>query len=101
MRSSINIIKFLAVLYIALLIVLYGISLIDENRWIIINIPWASNSFDFVVAGGSFASSLVVLACELQKYQSIKRQTEIIYSPLNSLFIHKIPLFLEQPIIIL
>lgn len=76
MKSSINTIKFLVVLSVALLIVTYGLSLNEENGWIVFNTPWLSNSFALAIAGGSFASMLVVLACELQKYQTIKRQAE-------------------------
>ena len=76
MKSSINTIKFLSVLFVVLLLVTYGISLNDENKWIVLDTSWFSNSFAFAIAGGSFASSLIVLACELQKYQFIKRQTE-------------------------
>ena len=87
MKSSINTIKFLVVLSVVLLLVTYSISLNDENRWIVLDTPWLSNSFAFGIAGGSFASSLVVLACELQKYQSIKRQTEdYIFGQLFSLY---------------
>lgn len=87
MKSSINTIKFLIVLSVVLLLVTYSISLNDDNRWIVLNTPWLSNSFIFAIAGGSFTSSLVVLACELQKYQSIKRQTEdYIFGQLFSLY---------------
>jgi len=87
MKSNIKNIKFLTVLSIVLLLTTYSISLNDENRWIILNTPWLSNSFAFAIAGGTFASSLVVLACELQKYQSIKRQTEdYIFRQLFSLY---------------
>lgn len=87
MKSIINTIKFLVVLSIVLLIVTYGMSLNDENRWIVFDTPWLSNSFAFAIAGGTFASMLVVLACELQKYQYIKRQTEDhIFGQLFSLY---------------
>lgn len=87
MKSSINTIKFLAVLSVVLLIVTYGISLNAENRWVVLHTLWLSNSFAFALAGGSFASMLVVLACELQKYQYIKRQTEdYIFGQLFSLY---------------
>lgn len=87
MKSSINTIKFLAVLSVILLLVTYSISLNDENRWIVFDTPWLSNSFVFAIVGGSFASSLVVLACELQKYQSIKRQAEdYLFGQLFSLY---------------
>lgn len=87
MKSSINTIKFLVVLSVILLLVTYSISLNDENRWIVFDTPWLSNSFVFAIVGGSFASSLVVLACELQKYQSIKRQAEdYLFGQLFSLY---------------
>ena len=87
MKSSIYTIKFLVILSVVLLLATYCISLNDENRWIVLNTPWLSNSFAFAIAGGSFASSLVVLACELQKYQSIKRQIEdYIFGQLFSLY---------------
>ena len=87
MKSSINTIKFLVVLSIILLIVTYGIALNGENRWITLDTPWLSSSFAFAIAGGSFASSLVVLACELQKYHSVKHQTEnYIFGQLFSLY---------------
>lgn len=87
MKSNIKNIKFLTLLSVVFLLVTYSISLNDENRWIILNTPWLSNSFAFAIAGGTFASSLVVLACELQKYQSIKRQTEdYIFRQLFSLY---------------
>ena len=87
MKSSINTIKYLAVLSVVLLLITYSILLNVENRWIILNTPCLSNNFAFAIAGGSFASMLVVLACELQKYQSIKRQTEdYVFGQLFSLY---------------
>lgn len=88
MKSSINTIKFLAILSALLLLVTYCISLNAENKWIVLNTPWLSNNFVFALSGGSFASLLVVLACELQKYQYIKRQTEdYIFGQLFSLYL--------------
>ena len=73
---------------VVLLLGTYCISLNDENRWIVLNTPWLSNSFVFAILGGSFASLLVVLACEIQKYQSIKHQTEdYIFGQLFSLYV--------------
>lgn len=87
MRTSIKTIFFLALLSVVLLFATYSISLNDENRWIVLDSPWLSNRFAFAIAGGSFASLLVVLACELLKYQSLKRQTEdFIFSQLFSLY---------------
>lgn len=87
MKSNIYTIKFLVILSVVLLLATYCISLNDENRWIVLNTPWLSNSFVFAIFGGTFASLLVVLACEIQKYQSIKRQTEdYIFGQLFSLY---------------
>ena len=87
MKSSIYNIKFLFILSVVLLLATYCISLNDENRWIVLNTPWLSYSFVFATVSGTFASLLVVLACEIQKYQSIKRQTEdYIFSQLFSLY---------------
>lgn len=87
MKSSINTIKFLAIMSFVLLLVTYFISLNEENMWIVLNTPWLSNGFAFAITGGSFASILVVLACELQKYQSIKHQTEdYVFAQLFSLY---------------
>jgi len=87
MKSSIKTIKYLAALSVVFLLLSYGISLNDENRWIVLNTPLLSNSFAFAIAGGTFASLLVVLSCELQKYQSTKRQTEdYIFGQLFSLY---------------
>lgn len=89
MKSSINTIKFLVVLSVVLLLVTYGISLNVENRWIVLDTDWLSNSFAFAIAGSSFASLLVVLACESQKYQSLKRQMEdYMFGQLFSLYTH-------------
>lgn len=88
MKSSINTIKFLAMLSAGLLLVTYCISLNDENRWFSLNTPWLSSNFAFAISGGSFASLLVMLTCELQKYHIIKRQTEdYIFVQLLSLYV--------------
>lgn len=76
MRASIKIIKFVAPLSIAFLFLTYIISLNEENKWLVLDTPWLSNGFVFAVAGGSFASLVVILACELQKYFLLKHQIE-------------------------
>ena len=58
MKSSINTIKFLVVMSVVLLLGTYCISLNDENRWIVLNTPWLSNSFVFAILGGSFGYSI-------------------------------------------
>lgn len=73
---------------VGFLLITYCISLNDENRWIVLNTPWVSNNFAFVIAGGSFASLFVIIVCEIQKYLTIKRQLEdSIYSQLVSLYV--------------
>lgn len=87
MKTSINSIKFLTLLSVVFLMLTYIISVNTENSWIVLDTPWISNNFVFAIAGGSLASLLVVLACEIQKYQSIKRQIEdYIFSQLFSLY---------------
>lgn len=76
MKTSVNTIRFVTILSVSFLILTYAISLNDENRWLLFNTPWLSHNFLFTVAGGSFASLVVIFACEIQKYFVIKRQTE-------------------------
>lgn len=87
MKSNIVTIKFLIVLFAVLLLTTYAVSLNEENKWIVLSTPWLSNNFAFAIAGGSFASLIVVFACELQKHLSFKRQTEdYIFVQLYSLY---------------
>lgn len=87
MKKSINSIKFLTFLFVVFLMLTYITSVNFENSWIVLNSLWISNNFVFAIAGGSLASLLVVLAGEIQKYQSIKRQVEdYIFSQLFSLY---------------
>ena len=76
MRSSIYTVKFVTLLSIGSLLLTYSISLNEENKWIVLDTPWLSNGFVFAIAGGSFASLVVILACELQKYFLLKHQIE-------------------------
>lgn len=87
MKTSIKTIKFLVLLSVLFLLLTYCISLNVENKWIILNSPWLSNNFAFAVAGGTFASLVVILACELQKFSIMKRQAEdFIYGQLITLY---------------
>lgn len=87
MKSNIKTINIYSALSVALFFITYSTSLNNENRWIVLNTPWLSNNFAFAIAGGTLASLLVVLACEIQKYQSIKKQTEDnIFGQLFSLY---------------
>lgn len=87
MKKSIITIKYILLLSVVFLLLTYSISLNDENKWIILNTPWISHNFAFAIIGGVFASMLVILACEIQDYLIIKRQTEdYIYSQLFALY---------------
>lgn len=87
MKTSINTIKYLFLLAVVFLLLTYSISHNEENKWLVINTPWISNSFAFTIAGGTFASLVVILACEIQKYYLMKRQMEdYLYSQLFALY---------------
>lgn len=76
MRTSINTLKFEALLCLVFLFLTYSISLNEENKWLVLNTPWLSNNFAFVIAGGTLASIFVMLACEIHNYYLMKRQSE-------------------------
>ena len=87
MKTCIDTIKFVLVLSGAFMLLAYSISLNIENKFLNLDVFWLSNEFAFAIAGGSFASLLVILACELQKYFLLKRQTEdCIYNQLCALY---------------
>lgn len=76
MSVSVNTIKRLLGILIGVLVINYLISLNMENHYIVSNTKWLSNDFLFAIAGGTFASLVVVLVCEIIKYRQIKRATE-------------------------
>ena len=76
MSVSVNTIKRLMGILIGVLVINYLISLNMENHYIVSNTKWLSNDFLFAIAGGIFASLVVVLVCEIIKYRQIKRATE-------------------------
>lgn len=82
MSTSVNTIKRLMWVLIGVLIVTYLISLNMGNHFIAFNVKWISNDFLFAIAGGTFASLIVVLVCELIKYRQLKLATE------NALFVY-------------
>ena len=87
MNKSINSIKYIMLLSLVFLLLTYGISLNEDNQWLVLNTPWISNNFAFALAGGTFASLVVILACEIKNYCLLKHQTEDhLYSQLFALY---------------
>ena len=76
MSISVNTIKRLLAILIGVLAITYLISLNMENHYIVSNTKWLSNEFLFAIAGGTFASLVVVLVCEIIKYRQLKHATE-------------------------
>lgn len=76
MSGSIKTIKFTAVLSSIFAILTYFIALNMELAFFAPNWPWISNNFALTVCGGIFASTLVVMLCEAQKYLSNKSSCE-------------------------
>ena len=75
MGSSIKIIRFTIRAAIVGVILTYLVSLNISYGWF--DLKWLSNNFLLTVFGGAFASMLVVIICEFQKYFESKISTEI------------------------
>lgn len=81
MRTQVKIVRFAATTSILFAITTYFITLNMENGFAALNTPWLSNNLALTVCGGAFASMLVVLVCEVQKYLLEKQNTEnLIYT---------------------
>lgn len=78
MSTSINTIKKLLWWLFGVLVVTYIMSLNIENHFVELNSKWVSNNFLFTIAGGIFASLIVVILCEFVRYRQIKYATEIL-----------------------
>lgn len=74
MSTSIKVIKFTSILSIIFLVITYLITVNIESRFISLNTIWISNNFLLTVFGGVFASTLVVLFCEINKYLIDKKR---------------------------
>ena len=83
MNASKKTIQFTGVASIVLIVATYLITVNIENQLLSINSPWISNNFLLTIIGGAFASMLVVLACEIKKFCTMKASTEAF------LFYHK------------
>ena len=66
MEINIKVIKFTSIISAILFFLTYVFTLVDTFNWF--NISWLPNSFLVMMLGGAFASSLVVLFCEIHKY---------------------------------
>ena len=75
MSTSIKVIHFTKTMSILLGIITYIISLNISYGWF--DIKWISNSFLLTIIGGAFASMLVVLICEIQKYYFTKKDISL------------------------
>lgn len=93
MSGNIKTIKFTAVLSAVFAILTYIITLNMEVAFFALNWPWISNNFALTVCGGIFATTLVVMLCEVQKYLSNKSSCE------NYLFYQTMYLYLALFII--
>lgn len=87
MSTSIKVIKFTSILSTIFLIITYLITVNIESNFISLNTIWISNNFLLTVFGGVFASTLVVLFCEINKYLIEKKNTE------NQLFFQTLYLY--------
>jgi len=74
MKTNLKVIKFTTILSLILFIITFLICLNISFEWF--DIKWMSNNFLLVVFSGAFASMLVVLVCEVQKYFINKHDTE-------------------------
>ena len=76
MRSNIETIKFTGLFCLMFAILTYVVTLNIELGFFQPNWRWMSNNFALTVCGGTFASFLVVMLCEIQKYRSNKLSCE-------------------------
>lgn len=89
MSTSKKTIQFTAIASIILLIITYLVTVNIETNWLSIDSPWISNNFFLAFFGGAFASMIVVLICEIQKFCSMKKSTEAF------LFSHAVLLYMQ------
>lgn len=87
MSTSVNTIKRLLWILSGMFILTYLISLNIENHFVIADTKWLSNDFLFAIAGGAFASLVIVLVCEFIRYRHLKLVTEAaLFSNLGNLY---------------
>ena len=76
MKLQIQVIRFVLALSMLFAIGTYFVTLNIEMGFMCLSSPWISNNFLLTVVGGAFASMLVVLLCEIQKYHELKKEME-------------------------
>ena len=76
MSTSVKTIRFIVTICIVTLILSYIVSLNIENSFFNLKTTWLSNSFLFALFSGAFASLIVILVCEIQRYYLLKTETE-------------------------
>ena len=98
MSTSIKIIKFTGILSMIFLFFTYLVTVNIEKHIIELNTIWISNNFVLTILGGAFASFLVVLLCEIQKYFIDKNNTET-FMFFQALYLYQALFLMQQNII--
>ena len=76
MRIQTKVIRFTLFMSIFFGVITYLVTLNIEIGFLNLSVPWLSNNFALTVCGGAFASMLVVLIGEVQKYSLNKKAAE-------------------------
>lgn len=76
MRESIKVIKWCSLISVFFLVLTYVVTVNSEGHFFVADSVWISNNFFLTLFGGAFASMLVVVLCEIQKYLSAKASTK-------------------------
>ena len=97
MRGSVKVIKFTATMSILFLALTYFTTVNIEAHIFELNTIWLSNNLALTVFGGVFASMLVVLICEVQKYITAKASVEE-YIFYQALYLYQALFLMQQSI---
>lgn len=97
MRGRVKIIKFTAFMSILFLTLTYFTTVNIEAHIFELNTIWFSNNLVLTVFGGTFASMLVVLICEVPKYITTKASVEK-YIFYQALYLYKALFLMQQNI---
>lgn len=97
MRGNVKVIKFTASMSILLLALTYFTTVNIETHILKLNTIWFSNNFALTIFGGAFASIIVVLICEVQKYITAKASVEE-YIFYQALYLYQALFLMQQSI---